>query len=369
MPQRSSSRRPNRPRTTHLIPITHYLPYLLAFCGMYILKDICDAMPQHTTFQEVLNTTIKSHWYLLLLLLLLLLLFSITVYLKEPSSMNHVPKRLILVRHGQSQGNVDHAIYETTPDNQIHLTPLGWDQAISIGKVLKDIVGHTPNDKIRFFVSPYVRTRETHNGIAQAFGGIDQMQNSTSQSTPNNTNQGHIKWCEDPRIREQDFGNFQNASRMKQEKYSRGLFSKFFYRFENGGESSADVYDRVSLFLESLYRYWKRKQDQLDDHNTIVVAHGLTIQVFFMRWFKYSVDEFLQYDNPGNCEAAVLEREFDAAQQKYRLVLKYVVGPDGVRREKRRLTSNGAAGNPRNIHASKAEAEVAAGLGGEGTIE
>ena len=88
-----------------------------------------------------------------------------------------------------------------------------------------------------------------------------------------------------------------------------------------------------------------------------------------MRWFKYSVDEFLQYENPGNCEAAVLEREFDEARQKYRLVLKYVVGPDGVRREKRRLKSNGAARNLRIIHASKAEAEVAAGLSGEGTNE
>ena len=28
-----------------------------------------------------------------------------------------------------------------------------------------------------------------------------------------------------------------------------------------------------------------------------------------MRWFKYSVDEYARYKNPGNCEVCVLERD------------------------------------------------------------
>lgn len=35
------------------------------------------------------------------------------------------PKRIVLVRHGESQGNVDDAIYETVPDHALSLTPKG----------------------------------------------------------------------------------------------------------------------------------------------------------------------------------------------------------------------------------------------------
>ena len=70
-----------------------------------------------------------------------------------------IPKRLILLRHGESQGNVDHHVYENTADNQLHLTAKGWDQASAIGKLLKQLVGQ---ESVRFFLSPYVRARETH---------------------------------------------------------------------------------------------------------------------------------------------------------------------------------------------------------------
>ena len=50
----------------------------------------------------------------------------------------------------------------------------------------------------------------------------------------------------------------------------------------------ADVYDRVSGFLESLFRYWETH----DFENYVLVCHGVTISVFLMRWFKYNVDEF-----------------------------------------------------------------------------
>ncbi|CAI7859855.1 unnamed protein product, partial [Closterium sp. NIES-53] len=58
---------------------------------------------------------------------------------------------------------------------------------------------------------------------------------------------------EEPRLREQDFGNFQVQERMRQIKDMRQRFGRFFYRFPEG-ESSADVYDRVTGFLDSLWR-------------------------------------------------------------------------------------------------------------------
>lgn len=195
------------------------------------------------------------------------------------------PKRLILVRHGESQGNVDQKIYASVPDHALHLTERGWAQAQCAGRELRRILGDEP---AVWYVSPYVRTRETLHAIAQAFGGLDQL-----------------RWKEDPRIREQDFGNYQNPERMAAQKEERWEFGRFYYRFPEGGESCADVYDRVSSFMESLYRYWA-EHPQVE--NYVLVIHGVTISCFLMRFFKYSVDEFNSYKNFGNCEFAVLER-------------------------------------------------------------
>eukprot|EP00958_Prasinococcus_capsulatus_P027444 scaffold5540_cov390-Prasinococcus_capsulatus_cf.AAC.6 len=73
------------------------------------------------------------------------------------------PKTVFLVRHGESQGNVDKNIYETVPDHALHLTAKGWDEAKHVGEHIR---ARTGNDTVRFICSPYTRTRETLNGIA-----------------------------------------------------------------------------------------------------------------------------------------------------------------------------------------------------------
>ena len=173
---------------------------------------------------------------------------------RTPSN-KRTPKRLILVRHGESQGNIDHTIYEHTPDNALHLTERGWEQALSAGNALRKIIS---DETVCFFVSPYVRTRETLHAIARAFGGLSRL-----------------RWIEDPRIREQDFGNFQDPERTIKFKEERKRFGSFFYRFPDGGESAADVFDRVSSFMESMVRHW---ENHTDVENYVLVIHGVTVR-------------------------------------------------------------------------------------------
>ena len=55
---------------------------------------------------------------------------SIRLFSSNTSSQNDFrPKRIILLRHGQSLGNVDESAYVTTADWRIPLTDLGKDQA------------------------------------------------------------------------------------------------------------------------------------------------------------------------------------------------------------------------------------------------
>ncbi|KAK9049650.1 hypothetical protein SSX86_031382 [Deinandra increscens subsp. villosa] len=210
--------------------------------------------------------------------------------------INHkfLPKRIILVRHGESAGNIDGSAYATTPDYKIPLTPDGIQQANLAGKQIRDVVsdsGRVGNWKACFYVSPYERTRSTLREIGRSF--------------PRKRVIGVKEEC---RIREQDFGNFQITERMKVIKETREKFGRFFYRFPEG-ESAADVFDRVSSFLESLWRDidTRLQYDPSDDLNIIIVSHGLASRVFLMKWFKWTVEQFEHLNNLNNCEFRVMQ--------------------------------------------------------------
>lgn len=83
-----------------------------------------------------------------------------------------MPNKLIMIRHGQSEGNVDEVLYSTKPDNNMRLTKLGWDTARMAGNALKEEIGK--GETVHFVVSPYVRTVETFHGIVSAW--VDPME-------------------------------------------------------------------------------------------------------------------------------------------------------------------------------------------------
>lgn len=96
----------------------------------------------------------------------------------EPQDRNRVarrrynaqimPNKVVLMRHGQSMGNIDEGLYSVMPDNSMPLTKLGWEQARKAGQVLKDKV-LPKGETVHFIVSPYVRTVETFHGVVSAW--------------------------------------------------------------------------------------------------------------------------------------------------------------------------------------------------------
>ncbi|PKA66282.1 hypothetical protein AXF42_Ash006979 [Apostasia shenzhenica] len=206
------------------------------------------------------------------------------------------PRRIFLVRHGQSEGNVDEGVYTRVPDPQIRLTAKGWDDAIACGRRIREIVscGGAEDCKVYFYVSPYRRTLETLRGIGRAF---DRSR--------------IIGVREEPRLREQDFGNFQDREKMHVEKEVRRRYGRFFYRFPNG-ESAADVYDRITGFRETLTadidigRYQPPGQ-QNPNVNLVLVSHGLTLRIFLMRWYKWTVEQFEGLNNFDNGGILVMQ--------------------------------------------------------------
>lgn len=50
------------------------------------------------------------------------------------------PKRIILIRHGESEANVNPHLFASVPDYAIELTEKGREQALNAGKRLKELV-------------------------------------------------------------------------------------------------------------------------------------------------------------------------------------------------------------------------------------
>ncbi|MFK7800778.1 MAG: phosphoglycerate mutase family protein [Anaerolineae bacterium] len=203
------------------------------------------------------------------------------------------PKRIILVRHGQSQGNADQSIYTTIPDHRVELTQKGQKQALAAGIKIKKIIG---TEKVHAYVSPLTRTRQTYAGIEKGIrSNIADM-------------------LEDPRIREQEYGHLNSYTKSVEEVMAeRRAYGKFYYRLPDG-ESPADVYDRMSTFMESLYRAFEQPDYS---PNTLLVSHGAAIRVFLMRWYRLKVEDFLNLKNPTNCQLVVMEQN---EKGKYALI-------------------------------------------------
>ena len=90
----------------------------------------------------------------------------------------------------------------------------------------------------------------------------------------------------------------------------RDSFGRFYYRFPEG-ESGLDVYNRVTAFIATLYREWSRIPN-LEDITVIMVCHGLSLRLFIMRWFRYTVSDFENSRNPPNGAVIVLNRVDDS---------------------------------------------------------
>ena len=211
------------------------------------------------------------------------------------------PRVIIIIRHAQSEGNRNREIHQIVPDHRVKLTPEGVQQAEEAGRRLRSML--RPDDTLQFYTSPYRRTRETTDGILKTL--------TADEPGPSPFPRQSIKVWEEPRLREQDFGNFQPCSsameRMWQE---RADYGHFFYRIPDG-ESAADAYDRVSGFNESL---WRSFGEEDFPSVCVLVTHGLMSRVFLMKWFHWSVEYFEDLRNVNHTEFVIMKQSPDTGK-------------------------------------------------------
>ncbi|WP_064685391.1 histidine phosphatase family protein [Rhizobium bangladeshense] len=206
--------------------------------------------------------------------------------------------RLFLVRHGESLGNIDERAYRQFGDHNVPLTQWGYRQALEAGGVIAAYLQAAPSPglgKLHIWYSPFLRTRQSKDAVLEALPA---------------SVVGDVR--EDYLLREQDFGLFieiYDHSERKQkfpeefEKWARlRSNSGKFYARPPDGESRADVAQRVRLFLQTVMR-----DAENDDHNVVIVSHGVTNRAVEMNFLHRPVEWFERSDNPGNADITLIE--------------------------------------------------------------
>lgn len=162
-----------------------------------------------------------------------------------------------IIRHGESEANIDKTIYTKKKDQDIEMTEKGFTQAKSIGVELNKLLEYQRAD---FFISPYKRTKDTFNVIQKEARDYS------------------IFVTENPLLREQEHPVYMSEEEMNKEREKRKEFSLFYHRYPNA-ESQADVYLRVQTFLNDLRMRELRKEVA---NNVVIVAHEVVIRMLLM---------------------------------------------------------------------------------------
>lgn len=183
--------------------------------------------------------------------------------------------RLFLVRHGQSEGNVNKQVYFEKNDCEIQLTEKGKGDATNAADKIFELLG-PDHGHINIFHSTYKRATQTASII------YDRLNDS-----------GHMvdKFVPTPLCREREWGSLRDI--IEQNLKAEEHFN--FYYTPLGGESFADVYQRAAIFHQWMV-------DKTRNDINIVVAHGEFNKVYLMHLMDWDTAQFEEWANQQNGE-------------------------------------------------------------------
>lgn len=207
------------------------------------------------------------------------------------------PRRLVLVRHAESEGNIRNSSERAKYEISTHAYPLtkrGCEQARITGAYITE---HFGNFDARY-VSYYMRSKQTmkimHPGA---------------------------KIYEDPRLAEAQRGIWhtmtpdQVALRFPEEVARKEREGLYHYR-PLGGENWPDIELRIHSFLGTMNRDY-------EDNDVEIVGHGHWIILFQRLIDRFSIDEAVRRYRAGSMEnASITVYESVLSKGKSRLVLK-----------------------------------------------
>lgn len=221
--------------------------------------------------------------------------------------------RIILIRHGESEGNINPSAYVEYGDPQVPLTEKGWRQAHRAGLFLPGYLEQNNLESpARIWVSPFRRTQETLSGLLEGMGpAFFPDQHNVRQ---------------DPNLAEQSFGHL--AYSIDQKGLVNRMVGKALIAFSRAihkdnpfqaltplGEAPSSAYQHVGSFIDTL----RRDREKHDINNIMIVTHGAVIKNFMMNRFHLPPDAWKQLNTPGNADIFVINKNDSGAWQVNRI--------------------------------------------------
>lgn len=212
-----------------------------------------------------------------------------------------LPQRVIFVRHAESLRNEakKEAIYfaddearsriKGVPDHKIGLTDAGHEHARRTSKMLLERFGVPA----AFYDSGYLRTVQTREGLLTAYSKKDRK---------------HITVRSSLFIRERDSGYTYDMTKEEAEKLFPFMEEYWethggFFARPIGGESLADVTNRVDRFLRSMFRKHAGKTIFIATHSGTL----RTIRYLLEDWTHERATSWPKGQGPKNCGVTVYE--------------------------------------------------------------
>lgn len=188
---------------------------------------------------------------------------------------------IYLIRHGESEHNVDRFRMAHTHDSKHALTNLGRAQAQLTAQFIQEkVLGRTV-----MYASPYRRTMETAAFIHALL----------PQETP---------LIENLLLREWELGNLYDFNqRSPESKKEFKAAGPLYFRYLNG-ESLADVYLRAAIFMQTVMHLLERQQRY---DNLLIVTHAVFIQMFLGALMNWPADQLGTFEPVENASVIAIQ--------------------------------------------------------------
>lgn len=205
---------------------------------------------------------------------------------------------LYLIRHGESEYNVDKDVRLSKMDWDVKLTKKGVEQSIRVGKLLTNIDILPPSIYTYAYVSPFKRTQQTYSNIK------------------NQLNNSFISKIDEPLISEQRtplyYGNMLKKTYddfLKTNK--QNVFWAKYLDYETGFE----VYQRAEIFKNKLERHIysliENATSSRTEINILMITHGFFMRTMLMCVLNLNINKFHKLKNPEHCEIIKLSNNAD----------------------------------------------------------
>lgn len=235
------------------------------------------------------------------------------------------PRRIIFVRHAQSEANADktHTIIATKRDHVVSITRDGIDQAVEAsaegGHLARLLDTWKGSDRVvPLVVSPYLRTRQTAAIISKELRTKAGIRLSAPLETylVREREWPIMSYTDIVHKGPEEGGTSQRVGTLpeEEERWRRAEVATgyFFYR-SPGGENACDIYSRTDRLLE-----WLSGIDGAED-TVVIVTHAafITYAVASLLGLPYSVAENLGL--PKNLSVTSLLRSASVCPPLYLL--------------------------------------------------